>query len=236
MVLKRISIKFALRMKWIYSFCLVFFAWGNLMAQDQDSLIKQPVQFSGVTASEDGKEVVPFITILVKNRYKGTISNVRGFFSFVVLEGDTIQFSAVGYKAAYAVIPKNIPNSQYSIIQLMEMDTIQLDEVEVYPWPSKEAFKDAFLDLQLPGDEIDIAARNLQNNMVRELVVQMGMDASENQRYFIKQQINQMYYAGSQPNIANVGNGSVPIPSSLLNPIAWSKFIKALKNGDFKQK
>jgi hypothetical protein len=40
----------------------------------------------------------------------------------------------------------------------------------------------------------------------------------------MNQQYTRMYYAGQYPSI------------SLLNPVAWAKFIQAWKNGDFKRK
>ena len=195
-----------------------------------------PVQFTGVTASDDNRYPIPYVTVLVKGRFAGTVSDSRGFFSFVALAGDTVQFSAIGYRTTYAKIPKDIKDNEYSIVQLMERDTIQLRVVDVYPWPSKRAFREAFVSLELPSDDYDLAASNLQNNLVRELALKMGMDATENQRYLIQKEINRIYYAGSQQGIANVGGGSVPIPSSLLNPLAWADFFKALRSGAFKQK
>ena len=55
------------------------------------------VQFSGVVVT-DSLMPVPFTNILVKNTYRGTMSDVYGYFSFVAQEGDTILFSAVGFQ------------------------------------------------------------------------------------------------------------------------------------------
>ena len=62
------------------------------------------VQFSGVVVT-DSLMPVPFTNILVRNTYRGTMSDVYGYFSFVAQEGDTILFSAVGFERSQYVIP-----------------------------------------------------------------------------------------------------------------------------------
>ena len=95
---------------------------------------------------------------------------------------------------------------------------------EVYPWPTKEQFKKAFLALELPEDDIIRADRNMARADVKERMTGMAMDASLNYKYSQQQYQSKLYYAGQLP------------PNNLLNPIAWAKFIKAWKNGDFKKK
>ena len=50
------------------------------------------------------------------------------------------------------------------------------------------------------------------------------MDGAMNYKWQMQQYQSKLYYAGQAP------------PINLLNPIAWSKFIKAWKDGDFKRK
>ncbi len=59
---------------------------------------------------------------------------------------------------------------------------------------------------------------------IKDQMVGMAMDASLNYKYSSQQYQSKLYYAGQYP------------PNNLLNPIAWAKFIKAWKNGDFKKK
>ena len=94
----------------------------------------------------------------------------------------------------------------------------------VYPWPSAPDFKKAFLALQLPEDDITRADRNMARSDSKERMTGMAMDASLNYKYSMQQYQSKLYYAGQLP------------PNNLLNPIAWAKFIKAWKNGDFKKK
>ena len=199
---------------------------------------KRPIQFSGVTVSSDSMRAVPFVTILVKSNPRGAISNDRGYFNFVAVEGDTVHFSAIGYKNNFTIIPNKVEALSFSILEVMEKDTFALEEVAVYPWPSKEDFKSAFLNLKL-SEEFETARKNLEQKLIASLASQMSMDASENHRYFMQMQMQKMYYAGGQQPYNYIGNpngGGIPIPSTFLSPIAWTQFFNAIKRGDFKKK
>jgi len=226
-----------IRMVWLL-LVLVGIA-GPVRAQEPPSGGKKAVQLSGLTLSEDSLDVIPYVTILVKNRFKGTISDVRGFFSLVALEGDSLVFSSVGYRAYPLYITSGMVNDPlFSVLIPMERDTMQLPEALIYPWPSREAFRQEFMALQLKDDAKTLAARNLEAELMRQLAGAMQMDASENQKLYMQRVIAQTYYAGGQQAFFPSGPGmnGVPIPSSLVNPLAWAEFIKAIRRGDFKRK
>ncbi|MDP6909527.1 MAG: carboxypeptidase-like regulatory domain-containing protein [Flavobacteriales bacterium] len=200
---------------------ILCFSTLDMYAQtDKDDLL----QFSGVLLTRDSLEAVPFANIIIKDSNRGTISDYFGYYSFVAQPGDTIIFSYIGFKDAIFVIPDSLNRKQYSLIQMMDMDTIVLQEAIIYPWPTKEQFRQAFLDLRLPEDDKQRAERNLARAEMKERMENMQMDGSENFTYAMQQHGAQLYYAGQLP------------PNNLLNPIAWMKFIKAWKNGDFKRK
>ncbi len=182
------------------------------------------VQFSGVVVEGDSLKPVPYTSIIVQNGHRGTVSDYFGYYSFVAQEGDTIEFSAIGFNSAFFIIPDTLTNNKYSLIQVLTMDTVRLAITDVYPWPTKEQFKKAFLALNLPEDDIIRADRNMARADVKERMTGMAMDASLNYKYNMQQYQSKLYYAGQLP------------PNNLLNPIAWAKFIKAWKNGDFKKK
>lgn len=182
------------------------------------------IQFSGVLLTADSLEAVPFANIIVKNSRRGTISDYFGYFSFVAEPYDTIIFSYVGFKDSEFVIPDTLHNRNYSLIQMMSVDTFLLQEAVIYPWPTKEQFRQAFLDLRLPEDDKQIAMRNLEWFEMRERADAMGMDGSENFKFAMQQHAARLYYAGQLP------------PNNLLNPLAWARFIKAWKNGEFKKR
>ncbi len=221
------------RVNYLILFILALALPVQTLAQELNK--PKPVQLSGITVTED-QSILPFVTILVKNRFKGTVSDQRGFFSFVALKGDTIQFSEVGFKPNYFIMPETQADL-YTLVMPLERDTIVLPMANIYPWPSKEAFRDAFLNAQVEDDLYDKARKNLEAQMLAEISAKMGMDGSENQKLYMQRMIAQTYYAGGQQPFAQFGGpNSLPIPSTLLNPFAWAEFVKALKRGDFKKK
>ncbi len=110
------------------------------------------------------------------------------------------------------------------MIQVMATDTIYLSETVIYPWPTREQFKEAFLNLEIPDDDLEIARKNLDKAEIRKRTEIMDMDGSMNYKYYIDQKIYQLYYNGQTQ------------PITILNPFAWAQFIKAWKEGKFKRK
>ncbi|MFT4524518.1 MAG: hypothetical protein ACI85F_000663 [Bacteroidia bacterium] len=190
----------------------------------QNPLDKDLIQFSGVVVAADSLIPLPFTNIIIKNSHRGTISDYYGYFSFVAEKNDTIEFSSIGFKKVEYVIPDSLKSNRYSLIQVMDTDTIFLREAVIYPWPTKEQFRAAFMALELPEDPANIARRNLDRAEMKERAEALTMDGSMNFRYAMQQHRAQLYHAGQLP------------PNNLLNPLAWVKFIKAWKNGDFKRK
>ena len=188
------------------------------------------VQFTGVVVSADSLRPVPFANIAVTKTGRGTTSDYWGFFSIVVHKNDLISFTAVGFKSGLFRIPDTLSENRYSLIQVMSSDTLMLTETVIYPWPSKEQFRHAFLTLNIPDDDIEIARRNLAYMEMRELYgrnydpERYGYTSGQSYRNYMTTQSDKMYYNGQT------------MPNNLLNPIAWSKFIKAWKRGDFKKK
>ncbi len=206
-------------------FLLLFVAF-KAYPQRYDDL----VQFSGVVVTADSLRPVPFANISVAKTGRGTTSDYWGFFSLVVHKNDIVSFSAVGYKSGLFRIPDTLTQNRYSLIQVMSSDTIMLTETVIYPWPSKEQFRHAFLTLKIPDDDIEIARRNLAYMEMREIYgrnydpERYGFTPGQSYHNYMSAQADKLYYRGQT------------MPNNLLNPIAWAKFIQAWKRGDFKKK
>jgi hypothetical protein len=161
---------------------------------------------------------------MIKNSYRGTVSDFNGFFSFVAQMNDTIEFSAIGYKRTSYVIPDTLTTDWYSLIKIMSRDTLLIQETVIYPWPTKDQFRQAFLNLQVPDNDMERARRNMALEDMRDLMINMPLDGSGNYKALMLERQNQRYMAGQYPSI------------SLLNPIAWARFIEAWQRGDYKRK
>jgi len=200
----------------------LLFLSGSLHAQP-GSERHNLVQFSGVVVT-DSLMPVPFTHILVKDTYRGTMSDVYGYFSFVAQEGDTILFSAVGFQRSQYVVPDSLSDNKYSMIHVLSRDTITLKEYTVYPWPSREQFREAFLALRLPADDHQLALRNLSPAEMVQRMENLPPDAYQSFQYAMAQDKTKLYYSGGTPVV------------NLFNPIAWAQFVQAWQNGAFKKK
>jgi hypothetical protein len=201
-----------------------FFMEAQMDQQHNEEYYKDLVQFSGAVVTGDSLHPVPFTHIIDHNTSFGTISDYYGYFSFVARKGDSITFSAIGFKKGLFIIPDTIKSNRYTLFQVMNTDTIYLNETVIYPWPTKEQFKEAFLALELADDDMEIARKNLDRYDLYVRAEAMPMDGSMNYRNYIDQTVNKLYYAGQTQ------------PISILNPFAWAQFIKAWQDGKFKRK
>lgn len=172
------------------------------------------IQFSGVVVNGADSKPLPFSTVMILNHHRGTVADASGFFSFVAVVGDTVEFSTVGFSPRRLIIPDTIRHDAYSIVMPLEQDTIMLMETVIYPWPTKEKFREAFVNLELPETEADIIRRNFNLALVREQAQEGKMDANMNYRSLMQQQTSQLYYQNQM------------VPNNLLNPFAWAQFIK----------
>jgi len=188
-----------------------------------DSTEVSVVQVSGLVVTGDSLSPLPYATVYRTRDQRGTMTDVNGFFSIPALEGDTIQFSSTGYLSRTVIIPDGGERNRVSIVQAMSHDTVMVNQAFVYPWPSRERFKQEFMALGL--DENDFAPGNLAMDPfeIYDRLVDIGLDgqasATEQLRQISIQQDNQSH---GQTN-------------NLLNPVAWAKFIQALRNGDLRR-
>jgi hypothetical protein len=212
-------------MKYLISTFLLFcFLLTTVKAQDNPD--ENLIQFSGMVLDGSDTDLypVPFTNIYIKNKGRGTYSDFKGFFSIVVEKGDSVGFSAIGYRNVVIEIPDTLTESRYSLIQLMSQDTITLPTTIVFPWPSKDHFKLEFLAMDVSKEMQDRAIENLAQETLsrgRELVM---LDGNEHADFYLRQQSKQYYYIGQTP------------PMNIFNPISWKKFFDAWQSGDFKKK
>ncbi len=182
------------------------------------------VQLYGVIMTADSLRAIGGASIIVTDKGRGTISNDDGVFSIVVLKGDKITFSCVGFKDKTIDIPHSLKDNQYSVIQLMINDTAYLPATIIRSRPTREQFERDFVNTSIPDDAYEIARQNTDEAKRRILINSLPPDGREAVNYQMRQQANKYYYTGQLP------------PINILNPMAWAEFIKSWKRGDFKKK
>ncbi len=225
LVIKDIKIVILKRIILVATLLSAFIFNANAQEKDKDWK-EQLIQFSGMVldGSDENLYPVPFTNILVKEKGRGTYSDLKGFFSIVVEQGDTIIFTAIGYKDVEFQIPDSLSSSHYSIVQLMTQDTFNLPETVVFPWPSRDHFKLEFLAMDVTNEMQEKALENLVQETLTRQRNEVPTDANEQADFYLRQQASNYYFIGQTP------------PMNIFNPIAWKKFFDAWKNGDFKKK
>ncbi|MEO6868320.1 MAG: carboxypeptidase-like regulatory domain-containing protein [Ginsengibacter sp.] len=212
-------------MKKFLPFCLIFLFVIPTIAKAQFETYKDSVvQLYGVVMTADSLKALPSASISVVGRNQGTVSNDQGVFSIVVLKGDHIEFSSVGYKPKTVLIPKTIEGNQQSIIQLMVEDTVYLPATIIKKYPTRQEFERDFVNSNIPDDQYEIARQNVSAANRRVLMATLPRDGREASNYYLKQNAQKYYSAGQLP------------PQNIFNPLAWAEFIKSWKRGDFKSK
>lgn len=210
-------------------FLLLFTLFCFLVGKTQNktttttSTNEKYIQVSGVVL-DDSLQPLPFVSIMLKGTRYGTVSDFYGFFTIVAKPGDEMQFFSINHKSKSYNLSDTLTGRHYSIIQILSKDTIMLEQVNVFPWPSKEQFKRAILNLDLSDTDIERAYKNMENEDVRASIKGGSMDAAANYRNKMQQQYTRLYQAGQYPSV------------NLLNPVAWAQFIDAWRKGKLKIK
>ena len=207
------------------AFVCAFTLWMGLAASSQtDSLPAQVVQVSGLVVTGDSLSPLPYCTVFRSRDRRGTMTDARGFFSLPALTGDTLEFSSVGYVSQQAVIPEGGELARVNLVQPMGRDTVAMKDAFVYPWPSRERFRQDFLALGLPNQGLDPAWDSPMDPMdVYDRLSEVGRDGQSTSSEVLAAQAQQAGYAGQAP------------PVNLLNPVAWAQFLQALKSGDLRR-
>ncbi|MCX6324626.1 MAG: carboxypeptidase-like regulatory domain-containing protein [Sphingobacteriales bacterium] len=186
----------------------------------QDSV----VQLYGVVMTADSLKGLPAVSIVVKGQNRGTITNDQGVFSIVVLKGDQVEFTSIGFKGKLVDIPRDIKGNQFSLIQLMVTDTMFLPATIIRQRPSREQFERDFVNTKVPDDDIEIVRSNNDVATRKVLMATLPADGREASNQYMRQRASKLYYSGQIP------------PQNIFNPFAWNEFIKSWKRGDFKKK
>ena len=199
-----------------------------LLAQDSSAVFSDSalavldtnlVQLSGVVINEESLEPLSYTTVYDRTLGRGVITDYYGYFSTVVFPGDTLIFSYFGFKTSTYVVPDSLEENRYSMIHLMQQDTLNLPEVTVYPWPSREEFARAFVEMRPYDDDIRRAQRELSGESLAFVSARLEGDASLAYGNTQNQYLTKIYT-----------NRQLPA-NNLFNPYAWSKLIKDWREG-----
>lgn len=196
----------------------------NLNAQSDSTII----EVSGIIISAENEDIlpVPFTTVSVVGKGRGTYANYTGIFSIVAFKGEQLEFTAIGFETETWTIPLDMKGNTHSLVLAMKPSTVLLPTAVIFPWPDRDHLRLDFLAMK-PNQAMimeDIARENLSQEKLDEIESGMKVDGKEGGQYYLRQQAASLYYYGQRP------------PTPIFDPLAWMKFIKAIKNGDLKKK
>ena len=208
--------------KYIIYIVLVFAVCRTLPAQEI------LVQWTGVVRNEL-LQPIPFSHVIVQKDLRGTVSDPQGLFTIITYPRDTLLISCVGYKLRKIPVPNlSYEDSKHYIKDIiMVEDTIMLSEVTIFPWKTYREFKEAFIALELPEDDLQRAYRNIAvlQEQIYNAIANRSASPTSNFRDAMNSRTNRMMtYGHMYPTY------------SIANPIAWAQFFQALRNGEFKKK
>lgn len=195
----------------------------NFHAQKRELDPQKLIQLSGVAVSDGTLDPIPFITVYDRTIGRGALADSYGFFSVVTYPGDSIIFNAFGFKPSTYVVPDTLVENRYSIIHLMDIDTINLREITLYPWPTKEQFDSYIINMEPYDDAIRRAQKELSGESLAMVAAKLDADGSLAYGNAYNEKMSKLYT-----------NGQLPA-NNLFNPYSWGKLIQDWKEGKLKR-
>lgn len=178
----------------------------------------KPVAISGVILDVENQAPIPSVNIQIKGTVFGTSSDLNGHFTIIMQRSDTLVFSSIGYEKSYFNFDPNLQKDRYTLIQLMKKDTLQLEEVVIFPWPDWDDFERAFLK----SPNMKQPDRNLE---VKKKLEFISKEEYETNKFMYDQMRYQRLYDL---------NGIIP-PNNFLNPVNWTNFIYEIQKSNTKK-
>jgi len=180
------------------------------------------VQVSGIIVNVD-HQPVSGVAVISKKLRRGSVSERSGIYSITSVPGDTIFYRALGFKRYHTIIPPDYEGRYSSVDIVLETDTISIEEITILPWKSYNEF----ITDMTRDKPIDPLIQNMNDN-IASIYVAMQKQTG------IKISPEAGYYYSMQQNYSNmITKNQYPV-NNLLNPFAWSKFIKGVQHGLFK--
>lgn len=216
-ILQALMLNISFLKKLLYSIVLILLTTYALHGQVSEA--DRYIQVSGII-SDEANRLVSGAAIISKKLKRGTVSEYSGIYSITSIPGDTIFFRALGYKRYHTIVPSNYGGRYANVDIRLEFDTVNIEGVNIFPWKTYSEF---IRDIT-QEKPIDPIVQNMNDNLASIYVAlqnEIGLQVTPEAGY--KYVMEQNFSALTTKNQYPVNN--------LLNPWAWSKFIKGVKNG-----
>jgi hypothetical protein len=163
-----------------YTLTIILFLFVSSVFAQQNRTEKPLIQFTGIITDVDSNAAVPYVTVTnLTNKGQRYAANYKGYFSFIAHPGDTILYTAIGYKDVLLAIPTQLSDNRYTEMVKMKVEIVNLPTVRVYPWATVEEFTKDFMSMKIADDDYVIAARNLSQESLSGLIQTLPRDGGE---------------------------------------------------------
>ena len=208
--------------KYLIYIVFVISGWQILSAQEI------LVQWTGVVRNEL-LQPIPYVHIIAQKDFRPAVSDPNGMFTIITYPRDTLLISCVGYQPRKVPVPniRHDDPKHYIKDVILDEEVIQLSEVVIFPWKTYKEFKEAFMALELPEDDLQRAYHNIAiiQEQIYSAISNRPASASANFRDMVNNRTTRMMtYGHMYPTY------------QITNPIAWAQFFQALRNGEFRKK
>jgi hypothetical protein len=203
-------------------YCIILILGLPIISIDCQVVEKEQfVQVDGLVLNKNGVPL-PNVNIISFSMARGTTTERNGVYSIISTPGDTLLFSAIGYKKSLVRLPSQMGGTRFTNDVVLEEDTIRIDNVVILPWKTY----DEFMKAVIAYDVTTVETKNMNINiaLIRRSLNNISITVSPEAGY--RYAMRQNYAALQTKNAYPVNN--------LLNPFAWAKLIKGIKSGMFK--
>lgn len=202
-----------------FFYTIVFLILSFFTMKGQVTGFERFVQLSGMITDE---LYIPVqgVTVVSMKLHKGSVSGRTGIYSITTTPGDTVFFRALGYKRYYTIIPGDYKDKTCKFDLVLQPDTLAISEVKIFPWKNYPEFIKE-MTRTIP---VDPKIENMNDNIASIYVAianqnGVSISAEAGYRYAMEQNFSSMSTRNQMP------------VNNLLNPFAWTKFVREIKNG-----
>ncbi len=124
--------------------------WGGVITITNGQAI--PVkQIEGIILDAKTGQSVDNVHVLRKDG-QGITTGKEGMFNISVNGDQFLTITHIGYLNQFIEIPQTDTIDTYYLAVQLHRDTLSLNEVEIFPWPAEDNFKEEFLLLDVPTE------------------------------------------------------------------------------------
>jgi hypothetical protein len=189
-----------------------------MLALSLPGLAQQPgLYISGIILDADSLTPLSGATVKNISSLDALQADEDGFFNIRVRPGDTLMIQQMTYQPTRYLVPINLKESQYALVQLLQRDHMP-QTASVRPFPTQQQFDETILRMNQP---------NLVNrtNELDQNLEKVTNDPTQMQQYIDDYMRFQQLYVLPERGARN----------DFLNPDRWRNFIRDWREGRFTQ-